>query len=417
LLPLFAIVAVAAALMAAALLFQAGPAFLARRALTAALAVLLLARASTWSEDLVYAMNIMHAPGARVTTFKHASDNVTYIEETGRSRIIYNGHPSIIVSQGGIPNPAEVVLGLLAAAAAPRTESALVLGLGAGITAGAVARLFGSTDVVEINRAFFPLLPSLADADFALSENPAARLIHDDGRRFLAAAHARYDAIVNTLPSPTFYAAGKLYTDEFYALVKRALAPDGVYLTWFTFGDMSQAGVGTQLATLRRRFRHCALAVLRDSYYVLGCSDRPPRPREPGPPGLPAPIREVLARHAPSAEPERLCTALWLSPDVFGGSGVWDAPSNTDDLPLLEFQIARRTPGRVRTDEVARDPRRFGLRLPEPRDPDFLDRALLLADVHRLLFRTRVLPHLERDPALKRAFLNGLSRSKGPASP
>ncbi len=124
--------------------------------------------------------------------------------------------------------------------AAPRRVA--VLAFGTGTTAGAVSvhpeveRL----DVLELSRAvaerahWFEAANRgvLADLGGALEGSGRVRLILGDGRRALAERPASYDVVTMEPLLPDSPFAVYLYTQEFYAVARRALAPGGLLCQW-----------------------------------------------------------------------------------------------------------------------------------------------------------------------------------------
>ena len=74
---------------------------------------------------------------------------------------------------------------------------------------------------------FFPDAPQI-------EHSPRARIVIDDGRRFLDGSKQKFDVIVID-PPPPVQAAGSslLYSREFYTVVKRHLPSDGILQTWY----------------------------------------------------------------------------------------------------------------------------------------------------------------------------------------
>jgi spermidine synthase len=272
-----------------------------------------------------------------VRHFKHATDSVSYYTWGNTAAISYNGHPSVDLSSDRTPQFAESVSGLIPALLAPSRGNALVLGLGTGTTGGAAATIFENVDIIEINAAFFPLAEELEN--FSVFDNPAARIVHDDARRYLSRVEGKkYDAIVNSIPSPTYYSAGKIYTLEFYSMVKRALEPGGVYSSWFTSGDMSEEGVFSFFATLAERFEYCNFAILRAGYYFTSCSDRPLRVSEEAIAEIPPELRHLLDEEI-SLSLEEYAEGVFLIENILDRLQLEGVPANSDDFPVLEFQI------------------------------------------------------------------------------
>jgi predicted membrane-bound spermidine synthase len=89
-----------------------------------------------------------------------------------------------------------------------------------------------------------PSVPALfgyyhADAQ-RLEASPLARIVIDDGRRFLDSSGQSYDVIVVDPPPPTTAAGSSLlYSREFYDVVRKHLRSDGILQVWYpdTAGD------------------------------------------------------------------------------------------------------------------------------------------------------------------------------------
>ncbi len=109
----------------------------------------------------------------------------------------------------------------------------LILGGGDGLAAREVLRHpdVRRVDVVELD----PGLARLARHDPGLSElnehaygDPRVHAITADAfHRLRSTPTATYDVVISDLPDPGLTASTKLYSQEFYGLLRRVLAPDG----------------------------------------------------------------------------------------------------------------------------------------------------------------------------------------------
>ncbi|MFE1882156.1 polyamine aminopropyltransferase [Streptomyces diastatochromogenes] len=109
----------------------------------------------------------------------------------------------------------------------------LILGGGDGLAAREVLRYGGvrRVDVVELD----PALIGLARSDPGLSAlnghafaDPRVRVTTADALTWLRGApQTAYDVVIADLPDPGITASTKLYSQEFYGLTRRVLAPDG----------------------------------------------------------------------------------------------------------------------------------------------------------------------------------------------
>jgi spermidine synthase len=83
-----------------------------------------------------------------------------------------------------------------------------------------------------------------------LLESPLAHIVIDDGRRYLERSPETYDLIAVDPPPPVSAPTSSLlYSQEFYAIMKPHLKPDGIVQVWFPGGD------NATLASVARAFR------------------------------------------------------------------------------------------------------------------------------------------------------------------
>jgi spermidine synthase len=131
-----------------------------------------------------------------------------------------------------------------------------------------------------------------ADASKVVS-SPLARIVIDDGRRFLDGSTETYDVIVVDPPPPP-QAAGSslLYSREFYEVVKKHLRKDGILQTWL-LEDLDDATTTVSVAkALTQSFPYVRAF---PSYYRCGIHFL--ASMEP----LPITASSVLASRMPSA--------------------------------------------------------------------------------------------------------------------
>jgi len=112
-------------------------------------------------------------------------------------------------------------------------KDALVVGLGGGATAGAVAQYPGITvDVVELSGAVVGGASFFSHINFDVLTRPNVTLRVDDGRNYLLTTRKKYDIITADIILPRHAGAGALYSREYFELVRNALKDDGLALQW-----------------------------------------------------------------------------------------------------------------------------------------------------------------------------------------
>jgi spermidine synthase len=149
------------------------------------------------------------------------------------------------------------MLGHLTTLLPERPSSVLVIGLGAGITAGAVA-LDPAVERVVVAE-LEPLVPKAAaqyfsTANFGVVASPKVELRVDDGRHLLATTRATFDAITSDPLDPWVKGAAALYTSEFWRLCKMRLNPGGVVTVFVQLYESTENAVKSEIATFLDAF-------------------------------------------------------------------------------------------------------------------------------------------------------------------
>jgi hypothetical protein len=152
---------------------------------------------------------------------------------------------------------------------------------------------------------------------------------------------AAYDVIVSEPSNPWVSGVASLFTDEFYAKVRRRLAPGGLFVQWLQLYEMEEALLASILKAFARHFPHLVL-YLPDRYntLVVGSADTEigaPDPRLFDDPLLAAELRRV-GIDAPAALLE------YRAADQDGIARVlrdYDVPPHSDYFPMLDQHAAR----------------------------------------------------------------------------
>jgi spermidine synthase len=131
-------------------------------------------------------------------------------------------------------------------------KSVLVVGFGAGVTAGTfvVHPEVRNITICEIE----PLIPQASSKYFA-SENhdvfhdPRTRMVYDDARHFVLTTKEKFDIITSDPIHPWVKGTATLYSKEYFELVKQHLNPGGVITQWVPLYESDFETVKSELAT------------------------------------------------------------------------------------------------------------------------------------------------------------------------
>jgi spermidine synthase len=182
-----------------------------------------------------------------------------------------------------------------------------------------------------------------------LLKSPLARVVIDDGRRYLERTSEQFD-LITIDPPPPVEAAGSslLYSEEFYGLAKRRLRPGGIVAQWLPNGDPPVLSAVAH--ALKDSFPYVRVFQVREDWgYHFFASDHP----------LPQRNAEELVKRMP----ERAVADLteWYEPPsrVAGVSAIDNllkhettldemiakspaTPALRDDRPINEYYRLRR---------------------------------------------------------------------------
>jgi predicted membrane-bound spermidine synthase len=155
----------------------------------------------------------------------------------------------------GLTPATKMMAHLPLAALETKPESALIICFGMGTTYRSALSWPIQVTAVElvpsVKRAFGFYF---SDAD-ALLHSPRGKVLIDDGRRFLSRTKDQFDMITIDPPPPVESAGSSLlYSEEFYALIRTHLKPEGTLQQWCPGGE--DKILGAVATAITRSFPH-----------------------------------------------------------------------------------------------------------------------------------------------------------------
>ncbi len=131
-------------------------------------------------------------------------------------------------------------------------KSVLVVGFGAGVTAGTFVTY------PEIRRIVIcemePLIPPAATRYFGkenyhVMRDPRVQIVYDDARHFILTTNEKFDIITSDPIHPWVKGSATLYSKEYFDLVKRHLNPGGLVTQWVPLYETDTPTVKSEIAT------------------------------------------------------------------------------------------------------------------------------------------------------------------------
>jgi spermidine synthase len=216
---------------------------------------------------VILALNVQPVPGMLIAYGRRIMTSL------GKSRILETGegiNSSIAISEwddgavqfhvsGKVEASTESydmrlqrMLGHMPALMHPNPKSVLIVGFGAGVTAGSF--------VVhpEVQRIVIcemePIIPPTATKYFGrqnynVIHDPRTQVIYDDARHFVLTTPEKFDIITSDPIHPWVKGSATLYSKEYFELVKRHLNPGGVITQWVPLYESDPETVKSEIKT------------------------------------------------------------------------------------------------------------------------------------------------------------------------
>ena len=131
-------------------------------------------------------------------------------------------------------------------------RSVLIVGFGAGVTAGSFVSDPGIEKIVicEIE----PLIPPIAARYFSeenhgVLNDPRVTVVYDDARHYILTSKDKFDIITSDPIHPWVKGTATLYSAEYFELCRRHLNPGGVITQWVPLYESDSRTVKSELAT------------------------------------------------------------------------------------------------------------------------------------------------------------------------
>ena len=151
------------------------------------------------------------------------------------------------------------MLGNLPALIHPRPRKVLVVGCGAGVTAGSLV------PHPEVERIVIceieSLVPNTAalffgEENYNVVDDPRTELVYDDARHYIITTQEKFDIITSDPMHPWVRGAASLYSIEYFQHCREHLNPGGLITQWVPLYETSLEAVQSEIATFMAVFPH-----------------------------------------------------------------------------------------------------------------------------------------------------------------
>ncbi|HEX9493519.1 MAG TPA: hypothetical protein VGA33_09645, partial [Thermoanaerobaculia bacterium] len=267
---------------------------------------------------------------------------VAVVEEGTLRFLLLNGKAD--ASNGADDMRTQLMLAHLPVLLAPKPPSgtAMVIGLGSGVTAGAVDTWpFQKIIAAEIEPAVVQATEYFRSENRDVLRDGRLVLRVDDARRTLARSKEPIALLTSEPTNLWMSGVTLLFTREFFELAADRLGRDGVFCQWIHLYQVGEGDVKTLVATMRQSFPYIVAFV--DGSDLLFVASRSPLVVDP------AVWQSRLAANPEGARALRragVTSSLDIASGIIAdqrGLARWSegAELHTDDHPILEFTAAR----------------------------------------------------------------------------
>lgn len=217
-------------------------------------------------------------------------------------------------------------------------KRALVVGLGSGMTLGAVSihPSLERVTLVELEPRVLGVARTFAGYNHNVLDNPKLKIVFNDGRNFLMMTTERFDVITADPIHPWFRGAGYLYTSEYFKLVADRLRPGGLASQWLPIYELTPQDLQSVVRTFQDQFKYTLMWLTHYDAELVGSNspiviDEVELERRIAYPAIAGDLRAVLMGSAVDFLSYYLMGTEGMK--RFGQGGIL----NTDDNLYLEF--------------------------------------------------------------------------------
>ncbi len=309
-----------------------------------ALAIAAVALTAPWSREVMVSGPYLapREPHSSVLYYREGVDTTVAVTSSGGSArsLRVNGKPD--ASNGFKDMVPQLMLAHIPMLLSPDAREVLVIGLGSGVTGGAVLTYpVRRLDIAEISEAVIEASAFFDELNNGVRRDPRATIRQVDGRNLLLLSDRRYDVIISEPSNPWISGVANLFTREFFELARGRLRQGGLHCQWLQGYSIEAGDVAAVVKTLAEVFEHVQFWETGYGDYLLIGSERAIEidlERVYEIMGRPAVSRSLA--HVLIQDPNQLA-AYWIADRRELEAWIAPRPVLTDDRPQLEYSVSR----------------------------------------------------------------------------
>lgn len=203
---------------------------------------------------------VFYKEGLSATVAVHRVNDVLWLAVNGKADA--SSDPRDDVTQA--------LLGYIPVMLHPDPKKVLIIGLGSGFTATAVAtHPVQQIDVVEIEKAVVEAAGHFKEFNRRVLEDPRVRLHINDGRNFALLTPEKYDVVISEPSNPWMAGVANLFSLEHYQTLRKRLSPGGIVCQWLQTYSMSTEDLRMVVKTFVSVFPETSIWTTRQGDLLL----------------------------------------------------------------------------------------------------------------------------------------------------
>ena len=223
----------------------------------------------------------------------------------------------------------------------PNPQRVMNLGLGAGVTFGAVS-CYPTTllEVVEIEPSARKVCEIWKDWNHDVIDNPNIKVTINDGRNHLFVGKEIYDVITSDPFEPVVAGAGNLYTVDFFKLARSRLSKGGIMAQFLPLYEMSNADYQMIMRSFATAFPDCVIFFTRGDTILVGSKGAsewsfPNLEQKFEIPAVKSSLTEI------GFDDPALIFSMFVAKVDINDAGFTGKKVNTDNKPIIEFSTPK----------------------------------------------------------------------------
>jgi spermidine synthase len=188
----------------------------------------------------------------------------------GNQAVLVNG--KVVASASLGDQQCQRTLGHLPMLLHKNPKKALVVGLGTGMTVGAVSvhPELEELTLAEIEPSVVGAARTFGKYNNYVLDNPKLRIVFNDGRNFLMTTKEKFDVITADPIHPWTQGSGYLYTEEYFKTASEHLLPGGIMCQWLPIYELKVKDLQSVVRTFSLHFKHTMAWLTAHDAEIIG---------------------------------------------------------------------------------------------------------------------------------------------------